>query len=159
MTLRLDALRFWIVINAYALFLDVLALVIAVLALSAWRTERVLSVVMFAVGAVSAYGGISVHGTYPEKRRMYKVLLRRNMRKYERESFREFMSVPCHRLVVRVVLRTIGRRDEYPIVCRLYYRFPWQRRLPTETTVWIFKTREDGERWPSQQKNRIDRMG
>lgn len=145
-------IRFWLTINAYALLLDVLALVAMCLSCCMWHSRRMLAVAICVMGVFSLYGGIGIHGTYLEKKRIYSTLLRRNLKDFHKDSFREFFGVPCHRLVVRMVLHEIGHGERYGELKSAFYRYPWQRQFPDETKLFVFKTKEEGDRWLLQQK-------
>lgn len=133
--------RFWIEINTYALLLDALALSALLAAVSLLRTWLVLAVIL-TIGAIFlAYGGLGVHSTYREKCRMFSVLLRRNRKGMRMESFKDYMSVPCHRMVVRMVLKRIGEGASYSTVKKAYYVPPWKNRFSNETVVRIYKKR------------------
>ncbi|GEM_PF-2722709 len=150
----LSKLRFWIAVNVYALLLDVIALAVFWVALPLSRTGFSLCALAAGVGVFLLYGALGIHGTYPEKRRIYSFLLRKNARLFRIESFRDFMGVPCHRVLVWMVLRRLGRQSEYAAVKKAYYRYPWQRHFPDETILHVFHTKEDGDAWLLRQKNK-----
>ena len=88
-----------------------------------------------------------------EKVRMFRVLLRRNRRAFRRDSFKEFMGVPCHRLVVRMVLHRLDCPSEFSRLKRMYYHYPWEKRLPQATVLRVFKNSQEGEQWLLQQQS------
>lgn len=111
-----------------------------------------LAVAICIMGALFLYGGIGIHGTYFEKKRIYSILLRRNLKDFHKDSFKEFLGVPCHRLVVRMVLHEIGHSERYAELKSAFYRYPWQRQFSDETKLFVFKTKEEGDQWLLQQK-------
>lgn len=145
--------RFWCAINAYALLLDVFGFLAVVWALWTFGTWPILAVLTGALAAYLIYAGICVHLSYAEKVRIFQVLIRRNRSVFRRESFRDFMAVPCHRLVVRMVLRRLGCSSEFAVLKRMYYRYPWEKRLPQATVLRVFKNNQEGVRWLLQQQN------
>lgn len=145
--------KFWVCINAYALLLDGLSLTAIALSLCMFRTWLVLSLVVLVVGVYTLCGGIGIHLTYREKCRIYALLVRRNAHGLRIDSFKDFMSVPCHRLVVRMVLCRIGYFHEYATVKRKFYVPPWRREFPTDTELVVFKTKEEGAAWLSHQES------
>ena len=134
----LSRIKFWVVINVYALFLDVMALMTFGAAYLLFQSGLVFGIIVSIVGAFLLYGAIGIHGTYPEKRRMYLLLFRKNARLFRIESFKNSMSVPCHRVLVRRLLSDLGRESEYPKIKKAYYRYPWQTRFPDDTVLHIF---------------------
>ena len=146
--------KFWIVINVYALLLDVLSVIIFCASFKMYSKGFVFCLLLATMGTFLLYGAIGIHGTYSEKSRIYSILLRKNHRHYRRESFKDFVSVPCHRVLVRMVLRRLRRSEEYAVIKKMYYRYPWQRELTTETVLKIFNTKEEGDLWLLQQKSK-----
>ena len=144
-----DRFRIWITINAYAILLDVVATVMAYACVLIFLNNCWVLGACVGIGSIwCIYGGIGVHGTYKRKMRLYMALLKRNKRHLSFSSFRDYMDVPCHRMIVRLVLRDIGRSFDYPRVRKKYYRWPWNRRPSTGTsTLVIFKTNEEWQTW------------
>ena len=145
--------RFWCAINAYALLLEVLGFLAAVWALWTFGTWPISAVLTGTLAAYLIYAGICVHLSYGEKVRMFRALLRRNRRAFRRDSFKEFMGVPCHRLVVRMVLHRLDCPSEFSRLKRMYYRYPWEKRLPQATVLRVFKNSQEGEQWLLQQQS------
>ena len=147
--------KFWICINAYALLLDGLSLMAFALAWKLFQTWLVAALLIAIVGAYVLYGGIGIHSTYDEKCRIYSLLLRRNSHGLRIETFRDFMSVPCHRLVVRMVLCRIKSSQVYANIKDRFYIPPWRRRFSNDTQLIIFKSKEEGDKWLLQRNNKI----
>lgn len=140
-------------INAYALLLDVFGFLVAVWVLSAFRTWPILAVLAGTLAAYLIYAGICIHLSYGEKVRIFQILIRRNRNVFRRESFRDFMAVPCHRLVVRMALHRLGCSSEFAVLKRMYYRYPWEKRLSQATVLRVFKNAQEGEKWLLQQQS------
>ena len=147
--------KFWVCINIYAILLDVLGCATLAIAILLLRTWLVVAVSLCVVAVFIFYGGIGVHSTYSEKCRIYNILIKRNSKGLKLETFKEFLSVPCHRIVVRMVLVRLRQGARYKEVKKKYYLPPWKRTFSTETTYRVFKTREEGEQWLLQRKNEI----
>ena len=147
--------RFWLLINVYAILLDCIGVVGLVIALSLSRTWPVAATLCGIVAGWILYGGVGVHSTYQEKCRIYTVLLKRNAVSLHIESFRDFMSVPCHRIVVRLVLHKLGLQRQYAVIKQAYYVPPWKRRFTDETKLYVFKSKEEGDQWLLQQGNKL----
>lgn len=144
--------RFWVSINAYALLLDAVGLMLLALAVMLLQNWFVAAVSSALLGVGLVYGGMGVHSTYDEKRRIYSVLLKRNAQAVRLDTFRDFMSVPCHRLVVRMVLHRLNCDSEYETVKRLFYVPPWRRNRACETVLHVFRSKEEGARWLLRKK-------
>ena len=145
--------KFWVCINAYGLLLDLLGLAALVVAWRAAPACLAASVLASLVGAYALYGGIGIHSTYGEKCRIYELLSRRNRKSLRVDTFADFMSVPCHRLVVRMVLRHGGYACAYKTIKRRFYVPPWRRRMPCGTELIVFRTKEDGDKWLARQRS------
>ena len=139
--------RFWAVINVYALLLDVIALLMFWAAFRLVGSGLALCIILAFVGAFLLYGALGIHGTYAEKRRIYGILLRKNAREFHIDSFKDFMGVPCHRVVVMMVLGKLGKRSAYGEIKRKYYRYPWQSRFDDTTILHIFQSKGEGKPW------------
>ena len=144
--------RFWVCVNAYALLLDAVGLMLLAFAVMMPQTWFVAAVSSALLGVGLIYGGIGVHSTYDEKRRIYSVLLKRNARAVQLDTFRDFMTVPCHRLVVRMVLHRLNCDSEYETVKRRFYVSPWRRKRGQETILHVFRFKEEGLQWLVRQK-------
>lgn len=147
--------KFWVCINIYAILLDVLGCATLAIAILLLRTWLVATAFLCVISAFVFYGGIGVHSTYSEKCRIYNILVKRNSKGIKPESFKEFLSVPCHRMVVRMVLAQLHQAAMYKEIMKNYYVPPWKRTFSTKTTYRIFNTREEGEQWLLQRKNEI----
>lgn len=146
--------KFWMAVNVYALLLDALALAAFIIAILLFRTAFVLCVVLSLMGVLLFYGAIGIHGTYPEKCRIYSILLKKNSQQFKIDSFRDFVSVPCHRVIVRMVLSKLGKSSEYMNIKKAYYHYPWQRQFQDDTVLHVFTTKEEGDAWLLRQKNK-----
>lgn len=147
--------RFWLFINVYALLMDCVGVAGLVMAILLSRTWSVAAILCGLAAAWILYGGIGIHSTYREKCRIYSVLLKRNTVKLHAESFKDFMAVPCHRMIVRMVLHKLNLDSQYVEIKRMYYIAPWKRRFSSETELFIFKTKVEGDQWLLRQQNKI----
>ena len=148
------ALPLWILLNAYAFLLDALALasgaVTYLLFCRGHYAWSIFPVIAFVVLLVSA---IKLHLSYPHKLKTYYTLYRRNRCALHYDSFKEFMGVPCHRLIVRTVLHRIGHPEEYGVI----FEKAWGSALPCcsprPAEVHIFHNAEEGARWLKEQSS------
>ena len=144
--------KFWLCINIYAILLDVVGCMTFVMAILLFRTWLVATIFCCFLAAFILYGASGIHSTYPEKCRIYAILIRKNSNGIKLESFKEFLSVPCHRVIVRMVLHQLHQSARYREIKKKYYVAPWEKRCSMETTYHIFKTKEEGEQWLLQKK-------
>lgn len=147
--------KFWLLINIYAIILDCIGVFGLAIAFLHLRTWPVAAISIGIVASLVLYGGIGIHTTYEEKCRIYLVLLKRNAVVFHLESFRDFMSVPCHRMVVRMVLHRLRIQHQYAVIKQTYYAPPWKRRFADETKLYVFKSKEEGDQWLLQQRNKL----
>jgi hypothetical protein len=143
--------KFWIYINVYALLLDVLGCVAFGIAFLVFKTWLAAAIVFCVAAVYLLHNGFKIHSTYSEKCRIYNTLIRRNKNGIQRESFKKFLSVPCHRIIVRMVLARLRQESIYRELIRAYYIPPWKRGFSTKTTYRIFKTKEEGDQWLLEQ--------
>ncbi len=149
----LSVLPLWITLNAYAFLLDALAVAGTT---GAWflfsSNHPVLGWIVAIITAIILFCAIQVHISYPTKLKTYHILYRRNHKKFHRNSFHEFMTAPCYRLVVRTVLCHVGHSEEYNAI----FKDVWGEGItccrPIPATVIIFKTPEEGRRWLEEQQ-------
>ena len=146
----------WTVLNAYAILLDAVALGAGLLSISLlWNGHPILAGLAVMVAAFSGCSAIELHGSYFYKRKLFRILIRKNRNRLQPETFDGRFDAPCHRLLVRLVLHRIGRADAYRGLFRRYYIPPWKRFRRDTGTFIIFKTPEEGKQWLLRQNNRI----
>lgn len=124
----LGRLPLWLVLNAYAFLLDGITITLVVGTLLAWAHGH--SLVAWALGIcawLAFVSAIRLHGTYGIKRHLFFTLLHRNARTLRIASFEDFVDVPCHRLIVYIVLCRLGKASVYREVIKRYYVVPWRR--------------------------------
>jgi hypothetical protein len=78
--------------------------------------------------------------TWDDKKRKIQILLKRNSKAFLPETFKVFMSAPCSRLIVKTVLKDLGKREMYKEL--LIYKEPlWvsikNNFTPIETKIYI----------------------
>jgi len=96
----------------------------------------VLQFVLLGVCWKSAFG---ILGSWSDKKRKYALLMQRNAVELRSDTFTEYMQAPCGRLLVKIVLRDLGRADEYRMLRKL--QKPFRQRLesgckPQKTVVY-----------------------
>ena len=144
----------WLALNAYAILLDAVASAAAISALCLIRERRPAAAVLaVAAAAFAAYGAAELHGSYPYKRQLFRILVRKNRTGLRPETFEGRFDAPCHRLLVRRVLQRTGWSHAYRELFRRYYVPPWKRFRRNKGTYIIFKTPEEGKSWLSRQNN------
>jgi hypothetical protein len=78
--------------------------------------------------------------TFPEKKRMLALLVKRNARELRPETFQMYMKAPCSRLVARAALSDLKQKKQYPVL--LKYKTPIgallrESIIPVKTTIYI----------------------
>ena len=58
-------------------------------------------------------------------------------------------------MVVRLVLHELGLQHQYAVIKRAYYVPPWKRRFADETKLYVFRSKEEGDQWLLQQRNKL----
>ena len=87
------------------------------------------------------YYAMKIFSSWPEKKRVYKVLIERNEKGLRPETFNDYMQAPCGRLLAHIVLKDLGRQDQFAELDKLQKHF-WQIKksdcLPKETRIVIY---------------------
>lgn len=68
-------------------------------------------------------GCVHIFCDYRVRKKIYSYLLRKNCHRISEGSFKEYMQVPCHRMVCREVLYELRHKEMYPLIYRKYYSF------------------------------------
>lgn len=84
-----------------------------VLAWLAWRIHWSITVALVISAIICIKSGTRILSSWPAKVREYTLLMRRNHLKFKPETFAKYMEAPCGRLLTRVVLKDLGKREEY----------------------------------------------
>ena len=63
---------------------------------------------------------IKIFRNWGRKKRSYAVLMERNRDGIREETFKEYMSAPCGRLLVKIVLSDLNERQQYKKICKTY---------------------------------------
>jgi len=151
----LAALPVWLALNAYALLLDGLAVMTGLASgMSFIRAGIAGGIIWGTMALLFLTGGIKVHQTYPMKLHLFRILIRRNARQINLETFRDYLDVPCLRLVVRTVLHHLGAPAMYRSVMRRYYRPPWRRDYGFGSSIHIFNSQQEAKEWISKRNSR-----
>jgi hypothetical protein len=77
---------------------------------------------------------------WDDKKRKIAVLLGKNKKEFRAETFRPFMQAPCSRLVVKYVLKEIGREDTYKELMKMKRPFIQSMKencRPVKTVIYV----------------------
>jgi hypothetical protein len=108
---KVSSIRRNIYLNIYAYLLVLLGIGIAFLPVySLWKPLVILQVI---ASAVPINAGMKIFRRWKEKKRIYRILIRRNRNGIRTDSFKEHMQAPCGRQLVKVVLKDLGESDRY----------------------------------------------
>lgn len=98
-------------LNFYAFFL--LTLGGGVIAISFIFGNTYLKCGLITAGAYSLYGSLKIFSSWSDKKRKYNILVQRNSPVFRPDTFTEFMSAPCGRLLARVVINDLGMKSRW----------------------------------------------
>ncbi len=125
-------------LNSYAFLLILIGGGIAVIPCYRWHWSLVVIQAIFAF--MCLYYALKIFSTWQEKKRVYKVLIERNEKQIRPETFNDYMQAPCGRLLAHVVLKDLGRKDQFAELDKLQKHF-WQIKksdcLPKPTKIVI----------------------
>lgn len=76
-----------------------------------------ISMWLVAIQAVAVFlclkNGIGILSGWNDKKRKYNILMERNSTEFRPDSFSEYMQAPCGRLLVKIVLEDLDRKESY----------------------------------------------
>ena len=125
-------------LNSYAFLLIFIGVGIAVIPCYRWHWSLVVIQALFALMCI--YYAMKIFSSWSEKKRVYKVLIERNEKEVRPETFNDYMQAPCGRLLAHIVLKDLGRQDQFAELDKLQKHF-WQIKrsdcLPKETKIVI----------------------
>ena len=98
-------------LNIYAYLLILLGVGIAFIPLYILWEPSIL--IQAAIALIPFNAGIKILRRWKEKRRSYRILVRRNRNGLRADSFKEYMQAPCGRQLVKIVLKDLGEREKY----------------------------------------------
>ena len=78
-------------------------------------------------------GAYSIFSTWDDKKRKYVVLMERNAKNFRPDTFSEYMSAPCGRLLTKIVLADLAQSDKYKLL--KMQRKPFFEELKENCTV------------------------
>lgn len=104
-------------LNFYALLL--LFTGAGVVAVPLYMFDEWWLVPQFVLLGVCWKGAFGIFGSWSDKKRKYALLMQRNAAELRPDTFAEYMQAPCGRLLVKIVLRDLGRADEYRMLRKL----------------------------------------
>lgn len=117
---RKSQLYRFLYLNVYALLLLFVGGGLLLLPTYLWHWAAAIPQVI--VGCICIKNAIRIMRAWDAKMREYKMLMERNAHNFSPSSFARFMTAPCGRQLVKVVLRDLGRESEYKSL--LQYKTP-----------------------------------
>ena len=85
----------------------------AAVAVPLYRITALFLFIQIPAALFCLYQSARIFSVWKDKKRRYEKLLERNAAEWEAYSFRPYMISPCGRLLVKVVLSDLNRKDEY----------------------------------------------
>lgn len=133
----------YIYLNTYAFLLLFAAISIGCLPLYKFGTWFVVIQIIAALSFLSY--AIKIFKTFKAKKKRYAKLMDINSTKLNPDSFYEYMQAPCGRLLVKVVLTDLEKKEAYRELKKL--KAPLKQRLhdaciPKKTVIYTAKTLE-----------------
>lgn len=110
----ISSIRRCLYLNLYAFLL--LFIGGGILSLSFFYYSLQLLFVQILIAIVCFKGAISIFCSWEDKKRKYSVLIHRNTSEFREDTFKEYMSAPCGRLLVIIVLKDLGETEKYTIL-------------------------------------------
>lgn len=132
-------------LNAYAFLLLLMGIGIAFL--PAYRIGWWLVVIQVIAFIFVEKGAIGIFQSWSDKKRKYKVLMERNAAAVRPDTFSEYMKAPCGRLLARMVLKDLGKPEEYKNLKQ--YREPFIKKLgqdckkPRKSVVYLREIKKE----------------
>lgn len=127
----INTLPRFLYLNSYAfllLFCGVGMGVLPIYKVSSWFiVPQIIIILIFLKGAYSIFS------TWDDKKRKYVVLMERNAKNFRPDTFSEYMSAPCGRLLTKIVLADLAQSDKYKLL--KMQRKPFFEELKENCTV------------------------
>lgn len=101
----------YIYLNSYALLL--LFVGGGILLLPGWLYCYWITLAQIVIAIPILKSTFRILSSWESKKREYRLLMERNSKEFNPASFETFMSAPCGRLLVKVVLNDLGQSDKY----------------------------------------------
>ena len=127
----INTLPRFLYLNSYAfllLFCGVGMGVLPIYKVSCWFiVPQIIIILIFLKGAYSIFS------TWDDKKRKYVVLMERDAKNFRPDTFSEYMSAPCGRLLTKIVLADLAQSDKYKLL--KMQRKPFFEELKENCTV------------------------
>lgn len=131
-------------LNIYALLLFAIGGGIVFIPL--YKTSWWLVALQAAVALPCFNGALKILKSWKDKKRKYSMLMQRNADGIRPDTFSPFMQAACGRLLVRIVLKDLGRKDAYESLKPLKKPLPercMESCTPKKTVVHTFNIPEE----------------
>lgn len=127
----ISTFRRYIYINIYAFLIILMGIGIIFLPLSGISPYLIYVQILLALICLKA--AISILEKWNSKKRRYKKLIEANTDCFNPDSFKEYMQAPCGRLLVKVVLDDLGKKEQYNKLKKT--RISWIRTIKSNFKV------------------------
>lgn len=87
-----------------------------IVCISLFYHSTVLLIIEISLAAICIKGAFSILSSWDDKKRKYAVLMQRNSPILRPDTFKEFMSAPCGRLLARIVLKDLNQKNQYKLL-------------------------------------------
>ena len=125
----------FIYLNTYSFLLLICGIIVFAIPLFIVSKILIIPQIFFTLFLLNS--AIKLFATWNDKKRMYKVLILKNKKQFRADSFKDFMQVPCGRLLTKAVLKDLRLKEKYKEL--LVYKKPFfvslKKNLKTQKTV------------------------
>ena len=98
-------------LNTYAFLL--LLIGGGIMSISLYVINTPLLIAQITLTLICFKGAFSIFNSWTDKKIKYEILMNRNKYNFRRDTFKEFMTAPCGRLLVKVVLSDLDKTHKY----------------------------------------------
>lgn len=137
-------------LNLYAILLAVIG--ITVVFIPVYKISWFCVIAQVIIVFVCIKGAYGIFSSWDDKKRKYIILCERNKDKIRYDTFSEYMSAPCGRLLAKIVLKDLGHSEEYKVLQKMREPFFKEIRkncLPQKTVVYINRNGHIEKQMPS----------
>lgn len=143
----ISTVKRYLYLNTYAFLL--LAIGGGIMFIDFWLVSFPILIIPLILALVFIKGGVSIISTWEDKKRKYSILMERNRNGFRHDTFKEFMTAPCGRLLVKIALKDLGETKRYKELAQ--YRHPIKEEIrkclkPQTTKIIIHQAKTNHER-------------
>ncbi|MBI9103737.1 MAG: hypothetical protein JEY99_15080 [Spirochaetales bacterium] len=136
----MNKIQTFLYLNLYSLLL--LSIGMILIGIPIYKISVFLCIPQIIISLIILINSARLFSSWDDKKKKIRILLSKNKKSIKEESFIIFMTAPCGRLLVKHVLKIIGKRDMYKTLKK--YRVPLYVKVKNncsdvETKIYINK--------------------